>query len=60
MATAGGMAADEEAMKELVTKIEDELWHPLTDPIKESTLEYYEQNKDKVVILNGNTLKQTH
>ena len=54
MATAGGMAVNEDD----VTKIEDELWHPLTDPIKESTLEYYQQNKDKVVILNGNTLKQ--
>ena len=51
MATAGGMAIDEEDEKELVTKIEDELWHPLADPIKESTLEYYQQNKDKVCSL---------
>ena len=35
-------------MEELVRKIEDELCDPLTDPIKESTLEYYQQNKDKV------------
>ena len=48
MATAGGMAADQEDENELVKKIEHELWYPLTDPIKESTLEYYQQNKDKV------------
>ena len=38
----------EDQMEELVRKLEDELWHPLTDPIKESILDYYQQNKDKV------------
>ena len=41
-------AVDDEEEKLLISQIEDELLHPLTDPIKESTVDYYNQNKDKV------------
>ena len=34
--------------KNLIRKIKDELNHPLTDPIKESTVGYYNLNKDQV------------
>ena len=41
------MAADEE---DLIRQIEDELKQPLTDPVKESTVDFYLKNKDKVFI----------
>ena len=37
--------------QELLMRIQDELRKPLEDPIKESTVEYYLQNKDKVGFL---------
>ena len=64
MATAAAAAAaaddDEEELKrkkkaeqeeKLISQIQDELRKPITDPIKESTAEYYNQNKDKVAML---------
>ena len=54
MTTTVELAKDQEdEMGELVRKVEDELCYPLTDPIKESTLEYYQQNKDKVGLFIG-------
>ena len=44
MATA---AADDEEEK-YIWQIRDELRKEITDPIKESTVEYYNENKDKV------------
>ena len=41
----GEMAAE---VDELIKQIEDELNEPLTDPVKESTVEYYLDKKDKV------------
>ena len=41
-------AASEEDEEELISKIEDELDQKLTDPIKQSTVDYYLNNKDKV------------
>ena len=46
-------AEDEEELqkaedKNLIRKIQDELNHPLKDPIKESTVGYYNLNKDQV------------
>ena len=41
-------AASEEDEEELINKIEDELEQPLTDPIKQSSVDYYLNNKDKV------------
>ena len=35
-------------VEELIRQIEDELNEPLTDPVKESTFEYYLGKKDKV------------
>ena len=43
--------ADEEEEKLLISQIKDELRKPITDPIKESTADYYYQNKDKVDML---------
>ena len=40
--------AEEEEEKLRISQIKDELRKPITDPIKESTAEYYNQNKDKV------------
>ena len=40
--------ADEEE-KLLISQIQEDLWKPITDPIKESTADYYYQNKDKVM-----------
>ena len=44
------MAADTDE-EDLIRQIEDELKQPLTDPVKESTVDYYFQNKDKVFTL---------
>ena len=41
----------EEEEKLLISQIQEELWKPITDPIKESTADYYNQNKDKVDML---------
>ena len=41
----------EEEEKLLISQIQDELRKPITDPIKESTADYYNQNKDKVNML---------
>ena len=43
------MAADTEDELLLKRKIEDELNEPLKDPVKESTVDYYLEKKDKVV-----------
>ena len=47
-------AAEEEEDEEelLIQNIEDELNEPITDPIKESTKEYYVKSKDKVCYNN--------
>ena len=37
-----------EEEKEQIRKIQDELEQPITDPIRQSTVDYYNQNKDKV------------
>ena len=39
---------EDEDEDELIYRIEDELGQPLTDPIKESTVDYYLKNKDTV------------
>ena len=44
-------AEEEEEEKLLISQIQDELRKPITDPIKESTADYYYQNKDKVAML---------
>ena len=41
----------------LLKEIKDELKQPITDPIKESTVGYYHQNKDKV---SSFTLRNIH
>ena len=62
MATAASSADDDEELKrrrqvkdeekeQYIRKIQDELNLPISDPIKESTVDYYLQNKDKVVCL---------
>ena len=58
MATAAAAADDDneelkrkikaEQEEKLISQIQDELRKPITDPIKESTADYYNQNKDKV------------
>ena len=37
-----------EEEKEQIRKVQDELEQPITDPIRQSTVDYYNQNKDKV------------
>ena len=44
---------ENEKEKELIRKLKDELRKPLTDPIKESTPEYYLQNKEKVGLFHS-------
>ena len=44
----GEMAADTED-EDLIRQIEDELNEPLTDPVKESTVEYYHKKKKRLV-----------
>ena len=39
---------DEEEEEKFIWQIRDELGKEITDPIKESTVEYYNENKDKV------------
>ena len=59
MATAASSADDDEELKrkrkvedeekeQYIRQIQDELNLPISDPIKESTVDYYLQNKDKV------------
>ena len=54
MATAAGDDKDQHQKKteaeeeEFIWQIRDELRKEITDPIKESTVEYYNENKDKV------------
>ena len=58
MATAESPAADDEELKrktkmeeekeQYIRQIQDELNLPISDPIKESTVDYYLKNKDKV------------
>ena len=57
MATAAAATDDDEELKkkikieeenQRIRQIQDELRHPITDPITESSLDYYYQNKDKV------------
>ena len=45
------MAADTENELLLIRQIEDELNEPLTDPVKESTVDYYLDKKDKVSLI---------
>ena len=49
------MAAQEDE-KELLIRIQDELRKPLEDPIKESTVDYYLNNKDKVCSSSSHVL----
>ena len=60
MATAAVADDDNEELKrkkkaeqeeKLISQIQEELRKPITDPIKESTADYYYQNKDKVAML---------
>ena len=46
---------EDEDEDELIYRIEDELGEPLTDPIKESTIDYYLENKDKVCSVGAKT-----
>ena len=41
-------AEDEEKLNRKIQEIQDELRKPITDPVKESTVDYYMKNKDKV------------
>ena len=41
------VSEDEE---EQIENIKDELYQPITDPIKESTVDYYLKKKDQVVL----------
>ena len=61
MATEASSADDEELRKrkmedeekeQYIRQIQDELNLPISDPIKESTVDYYLQNKDKVSLFS--------
>ena len=41
--------SDKEDEEELIESIEDELNQPITDPIKESKVDYYLKKKDQVI-----------
>ena len=54
-ATAAAATEEDEELKrklkleeEKIRQVQYDLNHEFTDPIKESTIEYYHQNKDKV------------
>ena len=42
----------EEEKQQYIRQIQDELNLPISDPIRESTVDYYLQNKDKVSLCN--------
>ena len=50
------MAADIEDEILQIRQIEDELNEPLTDPVKKSTVDYYQKKKDKVGLYSSATI----
>ena len=53
------MAADTEDELLLIRQIEDEFNEPLTDPVTESTVDYYHKKKDTVGLYSSVTIHST-